>query len=46
MTRKNIFFALFLVVLIIGTGCQRNYYSGSGKGSNCGCPSKKGMVGY
>lgn len=42
---------LALIVLIISTGlftaCNRNYYSGSGKGGkNCGCPSTKGMTGY
>jgi hypothetical protein len=37
--------ALLLTTLII-TGCSKNYYSGTGKGSGCGCPSKKGMVGY
>lgn len=39
-----------LIVLVAGmmivAGCNRNYYSGTGKGSNCGCPSHKGMVGY
>jgi len=38
------------VILIMGiffaVGCSRNYYSGTGKGSNCGCPSHKGMSGY
>jgi predicted small secreted protein len=43
--KKLIYMALFLTTIIIA-GCQRNYYSGTGKGSNCGCPSKKGMVGY
>ncbi|HSU28235.1 MAG TPA: hypothetical protein VLJ68_07630 [Chitinophagaceae bacterium] len=40
--------ALFLLLLgaVIVSGCQRNYYSGTGKGSNCGCPSHKGMSGY
>lgn len=36
---------LFAAVVTLGS-CQRNVYSGTGKGSNCGCPSKKGMVGY
>jgi predicted small secreted protein len=40
-----------LIVLLISsvlfTACNRNYYSGSGKGGkNCGCPSTKGMTGY
>lgn len=38
--------ALLLTVFFALGGCQKNFYSGSGKGSNCGCPSKKGMVGY
>ncbi len=38
--------ALFLTMVLLAAGCQKNYYSGTGKGSNCGCPSKKGMVGY
>jgi hypothetical protein len=46
MTRINkIFFALFLIS-IIGMGCQKNYYTSKSKGSDCGCPNKKGMVGY
>ncbi len=40
-----------LLVLAAGmmllAGCNKNYYSGSGKGGkNCGCPSHKGMTGY
>ena len=37
---------LFLVGIMILAGCNKNYYSGAGKGSNCGCPSHKGMSGY
>lgn len=44
--KKASYMALFLTATIFLTACQRNYYSGTGKGSNCGCPSKKGMVGY
>jgi len=47
MKRKN---NIFLLILLLGTilafGCNKNYYSGTGKGSGCGCPSHKGMVGY
>jgi hypothetical protein len=46
MTRKNNIWLLMLLFVILATACNRNYYSGNGKGSNCGCPSKKGMVGY
>jgi hypothetical protein len=37
--KKVFYVALFLTILGI-TGCSRNYYSGSGKGSSCGCPGK------
>lgn len=37
--KKLIYVALFLTV-IVNMGCHRNYYSGTGKGSSCGCPSK------
>jgi predicted small secreted protein len=43
--KRLIYMALFLTAITLA-GCQKNYYSGTGKGSNCGCPSKKGMVGY
>jgi type III secretory pathway lipoprotein EscJ len=36
-----------LLVIIFLAACNKNYYSGSGKGGkNCGCPSQKGMSGY
>lgn len=38
---------LLLAGLLVVTGCNKNYYSGTGKGGkNCGCPSHKGMSGY
>jgi hypothetical protein len=39
---------LFLILgMLVLAACQRNYYSGTGKGGkNCGCPSHKGMSGY
>lgn len=41
---------IIALVLLAGmmflTACNRNYYSGTGKGSSCGCPSHKGMSGY
>lgn len=47
MKRINKFGLLLLFVgMVVVSSCSRNYYSGSGKGSNCGCPSHKGMVGY
>ncbi len=42
---NKIVIALLLVMVL--AACNRNYYSGSGKGGkNCGCPSTKGMSGY
>jgi hypothetical protein len=40
-----------LLALVAGmmlvAGCNKNYYSGTGKGGkNCGCPATKGMTGY
>jgi type III secretory pathway lipoprotein EscJ len=38
---------LALLVIVFFAACNKNYYSGSGKGGkNCGCPSHKGMTGY
>ena len=46
MARLNkILLALFFIG-IIATGCQKNYYSGKAKKTDCGCPNKKGMFGY
>ena len=39
--KKLIYMALFVTAIALA-GCHRNYYSGTGKGSNCGCPSTKG----
>ncbi|MBS1620357.1 MAG: hypothetical protein JST10_12520 [Bacteroidetes bacterium] len=41
--------AIFLLLagMIFAMSCNRNYYSGKGKGGrNCGCPSEKGMTGF
>jgi len=39
--------ALLLMLAVFVTSCNRNYYSGAGKGGkNCGCPNTKGMTGY
>lgn len=36
-----------LAGMIVLSACNRNYYSGTGKGGGgCGCPSHKGMSGY
>lgn len=43
---KIVLFVLLFGALLF-TACNKNYYSGSGKGGkNCGCPSNKGMIGY
>lgn len=47
MMRKNkIWLVLLLTGMILAAGCQRNYYTTKAKGNDCGCPAKKGMVGY
>jgi len=47
MNRKNKILALLLLLgTIVAFGCNKNYYSGTGKGSSCGCPSHKGMSGF
>jgi hypothetical protein len=47
MKQKNKIVLLLLILgIIVASGCNKNYYSGTGKGSNCGCPSHKGMTGY
>jgi hypothetical protein len=45
-TLNKIALLLLIAGMIIVTGCNKNYYSGTGKGSNCGCPASKGMSGY
>jgi len=46
-TTNKIAFLLLISTIMILAGCNKNYYSGSGKGGkNCGCPSHKGMTGY
>jgi predicted small secreted protein len=46
MKQKSKIIVLLIMLGIIVASCNKNYYSGTGKGSNCGCPSHKGMVGY
>lgn len=46
MFRKyKILFVLFLAGML-AMGCQKNFYTSKAKNSDCGCPNKKGMVGY
>lgn len=44
--KKNILMMLLISVMVTTLACQKNYYSGKAKSSDCGCPQKKGMVGY
>ena len=38
---------LAVLMMVFLAACNKNYYSGSGKGGKgCGCPSHKGMSGY
>jgi len=47
MTRLNkIVFAVLLIVAVGATSCSKNVYTSKAKGNDCGCPNKKGMVGY
>ncbi len=47
MKKSNTIALVFLfAAAVLFSACNRNYYSGNGKGSGCGCPNTKGMVGY
>ncbi|MGQ0737562.1 MAG: hypothetical protein ACT4OJ_00735 [Bacteroidota bacterium] len=38
---------ILLAAAFFFTSCNKNYYSGSGKGGkNCGCPAQKGTGGW
>jgi len=46
-TISKIAFLLLAAGTLFLASCNKNYYSGSGKGGKgCGCPSHKGMSGY
>jgi len=46
-TINKIAFLALLAGMMLVAGCNKNYYSGSGKGGKgCGCPNTKGMTGY
>jgi len=46
-TIQKIALLLLVAGMVIVAGCNKNYYSGTGKGGkDCGCPSHKGMSGY
>jgi len=43
-TINKIALLLLLAGMVVVTSCNRNYYSGTGKGGRgCGCPSTKGL---
>jgi predicted small secreted protein len=43
-TINRIALLLLLAGMIVVSACNKNYYSGTGKGGkNCGCPSQKGF---
>jgi hypothetical protein len=46
MLRKYKILFILLAASMIAMSCQKNYYSGKARGNDCGCPNKKGMVGY
>ena len=47
MKRLNkIVLVVLLIVAVGAAGCNKNYYTSKAKGNDCGCPNKKGMVGY
>jgi hypothetical protein len=47
MKRLNkIVIAVLLIAAVGATSCNKNYYTSKAKGNDCGCPNKKGMVGY
>ena len=46
-TINKIMLALLVVGMVTLSACNKNYYSGTGKGGGgCGCPNTKGMTGY
>lgn len=43
-TINKIAVLLLLAGMVVVTACNRNYYSGTGKGGRgCGCPSARGL---
>ena len=45
LKKYKIVMVLFLTAML-AMSCQKNYYTSKSKGNDCGCPNKKGMVGY
>jgi hypothetical protein len=48
MVRTNKIYMLLLIAayFVCAVACSRNVYTTKAKGNDCGCPNKKGMVGY
>lgn len=46
MIKKYKIVLVLFFVAMAAASCQKNYYSGKAKSGDCGCPNKKGMVGY
>jgi len=46
MKQVNKMVLLLFVVSMLTASCSKNYYTSKTRGSDCGCPAKKGMVGY
>lgn len=43
---NKIVFVVLLIVAVGAVSCNKNYYTNKANGNDCGCPNKKGMVGY
>jgi predicted small secreted protein len=39
--KKSIYVLMLAIATVLFASCNKNYYSGTGKGSNCGCPSTR-----
>jgi len=37
--KRSIYILMLVSATFLFASCNRNYYSGTNKGSNCGCPS-------
>ena len=46
MKRLNKIALALTILAVVLVSCQKNYYTSKAKGNDCGCPNKKGMVGY
>lgn len=46
MKRLNQIAVALIFLAFMMAGCQKNYYTSKAKNNDCGCPNKKGMVGY